>query len=136
MFPAKIAKTKLFYTQFDSSEVLRMKYADMADWTEEQLKKEVVRLSKECEKKQNTISDLKDKLDSANAHIMALTNEMDTKRALVAYMGVENIQNDSFKDVDYEKRHQDDCIRINELATTIDILVDRYANLRKNKGMC
>lgn len=113
-----------------------MKYADMADWTEEQLKKEVVRLSKECEKKQNTISDLKDKLDSANAHIMALTNEMDTKRALVGYMGVENIQNDSFKDVDYEKRHKDDCIRINELATTIDILVDRYANLRKNKGMC
>ena len=63
MFPAKIAKTKLFYTQFNSSEVLRMKYADMADWTEEQLKKEVVRLYKECEKKKNTISDLKDKLD-------------------------------------------------------------------------
>lgn len=36
----------------------------------------------------------------------------------------------------YEQRHQDDCIRINELTVTVDILIDRYANLRKNKGMC
>nr|UWI36494.1 MAG: hypothetical protein [Bacteriophage sp.] len=36
----------------------------------------------------------------------------------------------------YEQRHQDDCIRINELTVTVDTLVDRYANLRKNKGMC
>ena len=36
----------------------------------------------------------------------------------------------------YEQRHQDDCITINQLYTTIDVIVDRYANLRKNKGMC
>lgn len=30
-----------------------MKFEDMANWTEEQLKKEVVRLSEECEKKQH-----------------------------------------------------------------------------------
>ena len=70
-----------------------MKYEDMANWTEDQLKNEIVRLSEECEKKRNTIQW-------------------------------------------HEQRQQDDCIRINQLATTIDTLVDRYANLRKNKGMC
>lgn len=34
-----------------------MKFEDMANWTEEQLKKEVVRLSEECEKKQHIILD-------------------------------------------------------------------------------
>lgn len=44
--------------------------------------------------------------------------------------------------VDYEKvcrelqdQHQQDCILINNLNVTIDKLVDRYANLRKNVGM-
>lgn len=43
---------------------------------------------------------------------------------------------------DYEKlcrelqdQHQQDCILINNLNVTIDKLVDRYANLRKNVGM-
>ena len=44
--------------------------------------------------------------------------------------------------MDYEKlchelqyQHQQDCILINNLNVTIDKLVDRYANLRKNMGM-
>lgn len=42
-----------------------MKFEDMENWTEEQLKKEVARLSDECEKKQHEILDLKEKLDIA-----------------------------------------------------------------------
>lgn len=29
-----------------------------------------------------------------------------------------------------QKRHQEDCIKINQLYTTIDILAERYARLR------
>lgn len=29
-----------------------------------------------------------------------------------------------------QKQHQEDCIKINQLYTTIDILVERYARLR------
>lgn len=32
---------------------------------------------------------------------------------------------------DLRKRHQQDCITINQLQTTIDTLIDRYAKLRK-----
>lgn len=34
-----------------------------------------------------------------------------------------------------QDQHQQDCITINQLNVTIDKLVDRYANLRKNVGM-
>lgn len=130
MFPAKIAKTKLFYTQFDSSEVLRMKYADMANWTEEQLKNEVVRLSEECEKKQHIILDYKQLSEELNQKLLENDNWK------IPIDEIENV-NTGHPSVEwYEQRHQADCITINKLYTTIDVIIDRYANLRKNKGMC
>lgn len=103
-----------------------MKYEDMANWTVYQLKNEVVRLSEECEKKQHENLDLKENLDIARKKIWC--------DELISRMPIKE-KSEPTTEL-YEQRHQDDCIRINELATTIDILVDRYANLRKNKGMC
>lgn len=48
-----------------------------------------------------------------------------------------------FSDEEYEEsiieeledRHQQDCITINQLQTTIDTLVDRYAKLREMRGL-
>lgn len=34
-----------------------------------------------------------------------------------------------------EERHQDDCIRINELTVSLNKIVDLYANLRKQMGL-
>lgn len=36
---------------------------------------------------------------------------------------------------DLRDRHQQDCITINQLQTTIDTLVDRYAKLREMRGL-
>lgn len=36
---------------------------------------------------------------------------------------------------DLRDRHQQDCITINQLHTTIDTLVDRYAKLREMRGL-
>lgn len=35
----------------------------------------------------------------------------------------------------YEDRHQSDCIRINQLLTTIDVLTERYQKLREVHGL-
>ena len=35
-----------------------------------------------------------------------------------------------------ERRYQDDCITINQLHTTIDVLTDKLTNLRKQMGLC
>lgn len=103
-----------------------MKFEDMANWTVDQLKKEVVRLSEECEKKQHEILDLKEKLDIATKKMWC--------DELISRMPTEEESKPTTKW--YDERHQSDCITINQLYTTIDVIIDRYANLRKNKGMC
>ena len=35
----------------------------------------------------------------------------------------------------YEDRHQSDCIEINRLNTTIDVLIDKYSRLRQQIGL-
>lgn len=47
-------------------------------------------------------------------------------------------ENDMDEDVLLAKlqdQHQQDCIRINDLTTTIHVLAGLYSNLRKNVGM-
>ena len=107
-----------------------MKFEDMANWTEEQLKKEVVRLSDECEKKQHIILDYKALSETLNQKLLENDNWK------IPIDGIENVDTGHPSIEWYEQRHQDDCIRINELTVTVDTLVDRYANLRKNKGIC
>ena len=100
-----------------------MRYEDMANWTVDQLKNEVVRLSEECEKKQHENLDLKEDLDIARKKIWC--------DELISRMPIKEKSEPTTEW--YEQRHQDNCIRINELTVTVDTLVDRYANLRKNK---
>lgn len=49
-----------------------MKFEDMANWTEEQLKKEVVRLSEECEKKQHIILDYEALSETINQKLLEM----------------------------------------------------------------
>lgn len=107
-----------------------MKFEDLANWTVDQLKEEVVRLSEECEKKQHIILDYKQLSEKLNQKLFENDNwKLPTDE-------VENV-NTGHPSVEwYEQRHQSDCITINQLQTALDVIVDRYANLRKNKGMC
>lgn len=107
-----------------------MRIEDLANWTEEHLKNEVVRLSDECEKKQHIILDYKQLSEKLNQKLLENDNwKIPTDE-------VENVNTGHPSIEWYEQRHQSDCITINRLYTTIDVIVDRYANLRKNKGMC
>lgn len=107
-----------------------MKFEDMENWTVDQLKEEVVRLSEECEKKQHIILDYKALSETLNQKLLENDNWK------ISIDEIENIDTGHPSIEWYEQRHQDDCITINQLYTTIDVIVDRYANLRKNKGMC
>lgn len=107
-----------------------MKFEDMANWTVDQLKEEVVRLSEEREKKQHIILDYKQLSEKLNQKLLENDNWK------IPIDEIENVDTGHPSIEWYEQRHQDDCITINQLYTTIDVIVDRYANLRKNKGMC
>nr|DAG21430.1 MAG TPA: hypothetical protein [Caudoviricetes sp.] len=111
-----------------------MKIEDMANWTVDQLKKEVVRLSEECEKKQHELLDLQE-------HQIELERDFDDMVMYGEPEPINDAQPDK-KEIDftaslkmYENQHQSDCITINQLQTALDVLIDRYANLRKIHGL-
>ena len=84
--------------------------------------------------------ELKEKLEKANSIVMAYTNELQTREVMKGVWETQSPLISSQSDTDhskqwYSERHQSDCITINQLHTTLDVLVDRYANLRKIHGL-
>ena len=102
-----------------------MKIEDLKNWTVDQLKKEVIRLSEECEKKQHENLDLKEDLDRARKKIWC--DEIASRLSI-------NKKSQPATEL-YDEQHQSDCITINQLQTALDVLVDRYANLRNIHGV-
>lgn len=111
-----------------------MRIEDMKNWTVDQLKNEVVRLSEECEKRQHEILDLQERQ-------IELERDCDVMMMYGEPELINDAQSDK-KETDfaaslkmYKDQHQSDCITINQLQTALDVLVDRYANLRKIHGL-
>lgn len=112
-----------------------MRIEDLKNWTVDQLKEEVVRLSEECEKKQHEILDknkkineLQTKLEKMRAYNNDLKKQISEKSDMPFY-------DESVEIAKYRTQHQDDCITINQLQTALDVMVDRYAQLRKIHGV-
>lgn len=102
-----------------------MRIEDLKSWTVDQLKEEVVRLSDECEKRQRENLDLKEDLDRATKKIW--------RDELASRLSIKGKFQPGTKL--YDERHQSDCITINQLQTALDVIIDRYANLRKIHGV-
>lgn len=131
-----------------------MRIEDMKNWTVDQLKEEVVRLADEREAKQHKIlelekgnkrlaaknKELEEKLEKANLIVMAYTNELQTREVIKGVWDTQSPLISSQSDTEhskqwYSERHQSDRITINQLQTVLDVLIDRYANLRKIHGV-
>ena len=107
-----------------------MRIEDLKSWTVDQLKEELVRLADEREAKQHEILDLKEKIAEMDKSIDEMTLYIDSMKEKPQAIS------DSRPDTKwYDERHQSDCITINQLQTALDVIVDRYANLRKIHGV-
>ena len=112
-----------------------MRIEDMAKWTVDELKAEVVRLSEECEKKQHEILDKNDRINELQSELDKMCDYNDELKKQVN-PELDPAFCDAVKNVDdHLKRIQEDCITINQLGTTLDVIIDRYANLRKIHGV-
>ena len=112
-----------------------MRIEDMAKWTTSQIKSEVVRLSEECEKKQHEILDKNDRINELQFELDKMCDYNDELKKQVN-PELDPAFCDAVKNVDDNlRRIQEDCITINQLQTALDVLIDRYANLRKNHGV-
>lgn len=112
-----------------------MRIEDLKSWTADQLKEELVRLADEREANQheildkdNKINELQDELDKMCTYNNELKRQVDEKADTPFY-------DESVEIAKYHSQHQSDFITINQLQTTLDVLVDRYANLRKIHGL-
>lgn len=121
-----------------------MRIEDMKNWTVDQLKKEVVRLSEECEKKQHKILDLQEYQDDLGKDFNKAVEECrkaheeldrvngDIKTSAWAKDGTMDLPFcDAPKELEhYRKLYQASNVRINELTITINTLVDMLADSR------
>ena len=112
-----------------------MQIGDLEKWSIDQLKIEVVRLSTVCEKKQHEILDKNNKINELQAELDKmcdynndLKRQVNEKADIPFYDEPEEIAK-------CHRQHQEDCITINQLHTTLDVLIDKYSNLRKIHGL-
>ena len=102
--------------------------------------KKILELEKENKRLAVKNKELEEKLEKANSIVMAYTNELQTREVMKGVWETQSPLISSQSDTDhskqwYSERHQSDCITINQLYTTLDVLIDRYANLRKAHGV-
>lgn len=112
-----------------------MQIGDLEKWSVDQLKIEVVRLSTVCEKKQHEILDKNEKINELQAELDKMCDYNDDLKKQIIEKADVPILDELAKIAKYHRQHQSDCITINQLQTTLDVLVDRYANLRKVHGL-
>lgn len=112
-----------------------MQIGDLEKWSVDQLKIEVVRLSEACEKKQHEILDKNEKINELQAELDKMCDYNNDLKRQVNEKADVPFYDESVEIAKYRRQHQDDCIAINQLHTTLDVLVDRYANLRKIHGL-
>mgnify|MGYP000036278367 CR=1 FL=1 len=112
-----------------------MRIEDLKNWTVDQLKEEVVRLSTVCEKKQHEILCKNEKINDFQAELDKMCDYNNELKRQVCEKTDVPFYDESAEIAKYRRQHQSDCITINQLQTALDVLVDRYANLRKIHGV-
>nr|DAG68170.1 MAG TPA: FAM76 protein [Bacteriophage sp.] len=112
-----------------------MRIEDMKNWTIDQLKEEVVRLADEREAKQHEILDKNEKINELQAELDKMCDYNDDLKRQVNEKPDVPFYDESVEIAKYRRQHQDNYITINQLGTALDVIIDRYANLRKIHGV-
>lgn len=113
-----------------------MRIEDMEKWTVDQIKAEVVRLSEECEKKQHEILDKNDRINELQSELDKMCDyNNDLKKQINASYALPEDESKLELLKRLSKTHQNDCVTINQLTTALDVIIDRYAFLRKAHGL-
>lgn len=112
-----------------------MRIEDLKSWTVDQLKEEIVRLADEREAKQHEILNKNNKINELQAELDKMCDYSNELKKQISEKSDMPFYDESVEIEKYHRQHQDDCTTINQLYTTLDVLIDRYANLRKIHGL-
>ena len=112
-----------------------MRIEDLKNWTVDRLKEELVRLADEREAKQHEILDKDNKINELQAELDKMCDYNNELKRQVCEKADVPFYDESAEIAKYRRQHQDDCITINQLGTALDVIIDRYATLRKIHGL-
>lgn len=112
-----------------------MRIEDLKNWTVDQLKEEVVRLADERETKQHEILDKDNKINELQTELDKMCDYSNDLKKQISEKSDMPFYDESVEIAKYRRQHQSDCITINQLQTALDVIVDRYAQLRKIHGV-
>nr|DAV43113.1 MAG TPA: FAM76 protein [Caudoviricetes sp.]DAY83329.1 MAG TPA: FAM76 protein [Caudoviricetes sp.] len=112
-----------------------MRIEELKNWTVDQLKEVVVRLADESEAKQHEILSKNKKINELQAKLDKMCDYNNNLKRQVRENADTPLYDESVEIAKCRRQHQDDCITINQLQAALDVIVDRYANLRKIHGV-
>lgn len=95
---------------------------------------EIESLKRELDTRDKACKELCARLEEKEKQIEELETELRVKEDLFTIKGAISGERPSAEW--YEQRYQSDCITINQLHTTIDVLTDKLARLRGQIGLC
>ena len=117
-----------------------MRREDLKNWTRDMLKDRIMELE-EGMKRQKQDAEIfyqtaKRDVDELKAENTALKQHIKDMKDVCDGSCFSDEEDDRDKLIaELQDKHQQDCIKINQLHVTIDTLVDRYSRLRKIAGM-
>ena len=112
-----------------------MRIEELKNWTVDQLKEVVVRLADESEAKQHENLSKNKKINELQAKLDKMCDYNNNLKRQVRENADTPLYDESVEIAKCRRQHQDDCITINQLQAALDVIVDRYANLRKIHGV-
>ena len=89
-------------------------------------------LLENCEQKNKYLFEKAEKLDVENKSLKQRIKDLEDICNAGCFHDIGDIRD---KITELQDQHQQDCIRINDLTTTVHVLAGLYSTLRKNAGM-
>lgn len=141
LFNGTVTVTEINGTNYVFLEDFEKQFGDSLKQSEKlvKIKAENEKLREEKLAVEQQVAELeKQNADLQDSHMKLYNDSKDEIRELkeeIQRLGGEHGHSEFDRISQLEDRHQQDCIRINDLTTTISVLSSLYTNLRKNAGM-
>jgi chromosome segregation ATPase len=119
-----------------NAQLVRKNNEDIAEISK--LQKQLVEAKEYCEGHNKTLKELATKLQTENEKLTADNSSLHSQLEDLQseYDDLEDTKEDYYEQVcDWQEKHNNDCITINQLNTAYDVLVDKYHKLREIHGI-
>jgi cell division protein FtsB len=129
-------KVEIWKLTQENAQLVRKNNEDIAEISK--LQKQLVEAREYCEEHNKTLKELATKLQTENEKLTADNSSLHSQLEDLQseYDELKETKEDYYEQIcDWQEKHNNDCITINQLNTAYDVLVDKYHKLREIHGI-